>query len=275
MSSKPFCTLTSILTLIFTVTTVLAHLAFKKELRLLTEERDRAWSLKVMESTVESYTFDIPEFDEYGEDISPTARRDHEAKCKILEEMNEVSRAYQKKVLSQPKIAVRHWEVYLGAFSYFLNGSRYIQYAKGCFKCMLAIFLLQRPSNKTIKTLSILSSVFFSPYSLANAFNYVIFLGRLMWITDDELMRELGWLLRAFRWLFPERKDVDESQILFTEAFFDWLKEKCGVKSDELSFSKDVEAACDERSTISVAVSDNVVNIEVLSELATSPVGKG
>lgn len=66
---------------------------------------------------------------------------------------------------------------------------------------MLALALLQDPSEAMIQNLSFITIIVLAPFSLANGANFVIFVGRLLWITDKELYTELGWIQRSFYWI--------------------------------------------------------------------------
>ncbi len=182
---------------------------------ILQQECDRAWETKVEESTEESYTLpffsaqsEFDDYGDYGEDNLSTERFD-------IENKNAISRERQVLVMLQSKHLIRKWQAYFGALGRFLNESRYILYIKGVLKCTLCVLLLSADA-KLIKVLSILSIIVFFPFSLANGFDYCIFVGKALWITDEELYRELFWLARlcsCFRVCFCQFCMIDENAV--------------------------------------------------------------
>jgi len=166
---------------------------------LISEQNcDKLWKLKEDESNEESYTIPIPETLE-----SPTDAATKGASSKLLLEIqdkNALSRKRQREVLIQGKLEVRKWEAYVGFLDLFLNESRLILYVKGVFKCIVSILLLKADSNLN-KLLSLLSLIVLFPFALATGFSLCIAAGGALGITDAELYRELGWIVRTYNCL--------------------------------------------------------------------------
>jgi len=106
----------------------------------------------------------------------------------------------QRRLDAQPHDAtfkIRKWEAKLTTLSLFLSCSRYIQYAVGVFKCILSIILLTATSSIS-PWISNVAVLVLLPFSIANGMLYITLVGKSLWITDEELYRELGWIVRCY-----------------------------------------------------------------------------
>ena len=177
---------------------------YDKSCELLQDECDRAYALKLEEATVESYT--IPQAVPPTPDSCSTTHVYNKrvaayiALQKRITAKNENSRKIQSRISAQPHdttFKIRKWEAKLTTFSLFLSCSRYIQYAVGVFKCILSIILLIAPSSVS-PWMSTVTVLVLLPFSIANGMLYMTFVGKSMWITDEELYRELGWIVRGY-----------------------------------------------------------------------------
>lgn len=154
--------------------------------KIAQEEFDRLWDVKQQESTEESYT--IRKSESELAEMTPQERKDMETK-------NAISRQRQQLVLQEGKFVVREWEIFLNGVILFLTGSRYINYARGVLNWTLAVLLLYTDDSWN-KTLGIISFVGMLPFAVAMGLEFCVAVGRSLWITDEELYREYGWLWR-------------------------------------------------------------------------------
>jgi hypothetical protein len=202
---------------------------YKVELKFWTDHYDRLWAIKQAESTEESYTIPVPadivlqEQEQEQEQAIITAdggdvilsavssdsgqHTDDKHAKKEIEEKNTLSRARQVHVMKEGKFVVRKWECALSAPGLLLNGSRYISFGKGLFKSIIAILLLYLKTSDDekedwSKTLSLVTMVVLAPFSIAQGMGVCVQIGRMMWISDEELYRELGWLFRLLCWIY-------------------------------------------------------------------------
>ena len=125
---------------------------------------------------------------------------------KEMEEKNTLSRARQVEVMKEGKFITRKWEAALNSPGLLLNGSRYISFGKGLFKSIIAILLLYVNTGKEegedwSKMLSLVTMVVLAPFAIAKSLKVCVQIGRMLWISDEELHRELGWLLRLLLWI--------------------------------------------------------------------------
>jgi len=181
---------------------------------IVEEECEKLWQLKQDESSEESYTIPLPtEIDSESEigSISLAARR------QLIQNKNKISRARQQTIVAQGKVLPRQWEAYAAVPSLFLNGSRYLQYAKGVCKCIISILLVAASAEST-KLLSLASIIVLLPFSLAAGLDVMIKVGTVLAVTDAELYRELGWLGRLCRWCGHCRSPRAETEETSSES---------------------------------------------------------
>jgi len=148
---------------------------------------DQLWKLKETESNFESYIIQSHPSNVSEETIAK----------------NDISRARQQRVMAQDKFVVRKWEAFVRAPGLFLNTSRYVKFIKGVIKTIIAVLFLYCTDDNAdlVHTLSKVSAVILLPFALASGLNMLAVVGRnILWITDEELYAELGWLYRLFAW---------------------------------------------------------------------------
>lgn len=172
--------------------------SLEKGTQIVQQEFDRAWDLKLEESKLNSYEIPRALKESDIKDTSGLTLFDYNLQVDMK---NKLSRDRQSDALKHPKILVRMWQSYFLAFVLFIGCSRYIQYGKGVYKCMLSVLLLSA-SKELSEVMSTVTIVFLVPFALAKGLELVIFVGSSLWITDEELYRELGWIVRSSRWLY-------------------------------------------------------------------------
>jgi hypothetical protein len=160
------------------------------------QEIDLEYELRMKETREDSYVLPVPP---EGESNAYGTREQVEAK-------NAISREIYKQVAAQGKPLVREWEARLQGVISYVNGSRYIQYGKGVFNFIMSTLLVYC-GEKSSKLLVGIMMVGLSPFVFVQCLQVLISLGTTdnMCITDEELLNELGWLLRflqaAYRYL--------------------------------------------------------------------------
>jgi hypothetical protein len=161
-------------------------------IRFTIQHYDRLWKMKEAETNENSYNIQV-KVDDEKEIID------------IINKKNELSKKRQKIILEEAKFQPRKWEAILSAPYIFLNNSRYILFTKGLFKTIIAVMILYtgKDDNEKEKSnyLVNLSIIVLLPYALAFSLNIMVQIGWVLWITDDELYRELWWIYDSFAFL--------------------------------------------------------------------------
>jgi hypothetical protein len=223
---------------------------FAKWRQMAQQEIDLEYELRMKETREDSYVLPVPP---EGESNAYGTREQVEAK-------NKISREIFKKVVAQDKPLVREWEVCLQGVVWFLTGSRYIQYSKGVFKFIMSVLLLYC-GDESSKFLVGIMLIGLSPFVLAQCLQVVISLGTTdnMCITDAELLRELGWLLRF-------SQAVCRCLSLF---FYSLLKKKTLIQSkqapNEAQWNSDQSSPPDDSTSTSVEMVSASLDVEELS----------
>jgi hypothetical protein len=189
---------------------------FNRWRQMAQQEIDREYALRAAETREDSYSLPVPP---KGETNAHGTREEVEAK-------NSISSDILKKVIAQDKFVVREWEVHLQGAIWYVSGSRYIQYGKGVFKFIMAVLFLYCDEEKYGKLLAAVLLIGLLPFALAQCLQLVIVLGTTenMCITDEELLRELDWVVRCGRavlrclpaccsCIIPKGKSIEDKSI--------------------------------------------------------------
>jgi hypothetical protein len=154
------------------------------------KEIDANYKTRLAETHEHSYDLPLPD---------PGQLNAHGTREQV-EVKNDKARSRLRKILAQEKIVVREWEIFLRSIIWFVNGSRYIQYGYGLFKFIMAVLLIYC-DEKWNQTLTTVLLVGIWPLVITSCFQNIVQLGTsdLYCITDEELCRELSWLVCIFR----------------------------------------------------------------------------
>jgi len=184
---------------------------------------------------VHEHAHDIPnpEFDSDGITIPELTRT-------LIAEVNK-TRQEQINLALQNDDRVNEWEVMLLTVNIFVSDSNYICFGMGVVRYIIALWLIFAGEGNH-SSLMVFSLLILVPYTVVtDGFASVIKYGRILYITDDEIMSVFGWLIR------------------FIHDCYLRIVKKIGGKSND-SINKNVDH--DEECGVELTVTNPMFNID-------------
>ena len=148
-------------------------------------------SIRKDESDENSHALDNPEFDADGVPV-PIIRRQK------IQNMNNEWKERMQGVI-KGKDVLNEWEVYLLTLNLLVGSSNKVSYFMGMLRFILTVLILYADSTKTMLFI-LLSMIVFIPYVMITvAFPMIMRMGVAMYISDDDVMLALGWIIKPVR----------------------------------------------------------------------------